>query len=303
MNQNANLTANLKDNSISNFTANFKLGCAVWAYKGWVGDFYPAGSRSSEFLHLYSHRLTAVEGNTTFYAVPDADTIARWVAETPDDFEFCLKLPRDLTHSGLLHSSIEGTLRFLEHMGRLGDKLGPVFAQLPPHYSPDSFGDLTAFLEALPQDKSFALEVRHPDWFRSPHAERLTAVLQELGVGRVLLDSRPVYDSADDPQLQSDRRKPELPLQADVTADFSIVRFISHPSRPINLPFLQEWVSLLETWLRRGTRVYFFVHCPIEDNSPGTARHFQQMLEAEGVRVPPLPWEAVEQPPLQLSLF
>lgn len=283
--------------------ANLKIGCAVWAYKGWVGDFYPPGSRASEFLHLYSRRFPTVEGNTTFYAIPDADTIARWVAETPDNFEFCLKLPRELTHGGLLHSSIEGTLRFLEQMEGLGPKLGPVFAQLPPHYSPECLGDLTEFLEALPQDKSFALEVRHPDWFRSPHAENLTAVLQELGVGRVLLDSRPVYEGEDDPQFYSDRRKPELPLQPDVTANFTFVRFISHPRRSQNLPFLQDWASILDQWLHRGTQVYFFVHCPMEDNSPGTARHFQQMLESQGVPVPPLPWESLEQPPLQLSLF
>lgn len=286
-----------------NTNANLKIGCAVWAYKGWVGDFYPTGSRASEFLYLYSRRFTIVEGNTTFYAVPDADTIARWVDQTPDNFEFCLKLPRELTHSGLLHSSIEGTLRFLEQMEGLGSKLGPVFAQLPPHYSPEYLADLTEFLEALPQDKSFALEVRHPDWFRSPHAEDLTAVLQELGVGRVLLDTRPVYQSPDDPQSDSDRRKPELPLNLDVTTNFTFVRLISHPSRAQNLPFLEEWATTVERWLHRGTQVYFFVHCPIEDNSPGTARHFQKMLELQGVSVPPLPWESIEQPPLQLSLF
>lgn len=31
---------------------NFSIGCAVWAYKGWVGEFYPPESRPSEFLQL-----------------------------------------------------------------------------------------------------------------------------------------------------------------------------------------------------------------------------------------------------------
>ncbi|EAW38849.1 hypothetical protein [Lyngbya sp. PCC 8106] len=31
----------------------FFLGCAVWAYKDWIGDFYPPGSRSTDFLKLY----------------------------------------------------------------------------------------------------------------------------------------------------------------------------------------------------------------------------------------------------------
>ncbi len=62
---------------------NLRLGCAVWSYKVWVGDFYPLGSRTTEFLRLYSQRLTTVEGNTTFYAIPDQNTLARSLAETP----------------------------------------------------------------------------------------------------------------------------------------------------------------------------------------------------------------------------
>ncbi|MGA1475539.1 MAG: DUF72 domain-containing protein, partial [Prochlorothrix sp.] len=61
----------------------FYLGCAVWAYRPWVGEFYPPQSQSRDFLSLYGDRLTAVEGNTTFYSVPDAGTVQRWVEQTP----------------------------------------------------------------------------------------------------------------------------------------------------------------------------------------------------------------------------
>lgn len=71
----------------------FWLGCAVWSYKGWVGDFYPTGSRPRDFLSLYSERLNAVEGNTTFYAVPDEKTVHKWVSQTPAIFKFCPKFP------------------------------------------------------------------------------------------------------------------------------------------------------------------------------------------------------------------
>lgn len=56
---------------------NFYIGCAVWAFKDWVGEFYPSKSRASDFLSLYSRHLTTVEGNTTFYSVPNADMIKR----------------------------------------------------------------------------------------------------------------------------------------------------------------------------------------------------------------------------------
>jgi uncharacterized protein YecE (DUF72 family) len=283
---------------------NFFLGCAVWSYKGWVGDFYPPDSRQADFLRLYSRRLTAVEGNTTFYAVPDAETVARWAAETPPGFAFCPKLPRDLTHKSVLRPSIPGALQFLQQMQGLGDRLGPIFAQLPPHYGPLLLDDLTAFLSAWPRDEApLALEVRHRDWFREPHAGVLTGLLEELGVGRVLLDTRPIYNAPDDRQIHSERRKPKLPLQPCVTAPFSLVRFISHPHWEYSRSFLEEWVGLVDRWLRQGVQIYFFVHCPVEARSPGTARHFQQLLEQRGVPVPPLPWNTLAPPPAQLSLF
>lgn len=283
---------------------NFFLGCAVWSYKGWVGNFYPAKSRQSDFLRLYSQRLTTVEGNTTFYAIPDKNTVARWAEQTPPEFQFCLKLPKDLTHKGLLQPSIPGALNFLEQMRGLDDRLGPIFAQLPPSYSPELYDDLSNFLTAWPRSEApLALEVRHRDWFKKPHAEKLTNLLQNLGVGRVLLDSRPIYSGANDPQVQLERRKPQLPLQPSITTSFSLIRFISHPNKEVNQPFLTEWVTQIKEWLDRGTRIYFFVHCPIEENSPHTARYFQELLEKNGVAVPPLPWNDIDGTATQLSLF
>jgi uncharacterized protein YecE (DUF72 family) len=179
-----------------------------------------------------------------------------------------------------------------------------VFAQLPPSYSPALLDDLIAFLTAWPrQDAPLALEVRHRDWFQEPDASQLTALLERLGVGRVLLDSRPIYSGEDDPQLASERRKPQLPVQFSVTAPFSLIRFISHPQLSVNERFLAEWVMQIQQWLQTGVRVYFFVHCPTEERSPGNARYFQQLLEQSSVPVPPLPWNHLHQPPNQLNLW
>jgi len=285
-------------------TQNFFLGCAVWAYKGWLGDFFPAGSRAADFLRLYSQRLTAVEINATFYGVPSRDTVTRWAAETPPGFQFCPKLPRDLTHTGLLQPSIPGALQFGQLMQGLGDRLGPIFAQLPPQYGPTMINDLSAFLSAWPRHEiPLAVEVRHPDWFCEPHAHALISLLENLGVGRVLLDTRPIYEGPDDPQIGIERRKPKLPLQPTVTAPFSLVRFISHPQRESNNSFIEKWLAYIEQWLSQGTRIYFFVHCPIEEHSPGTARYFQQRLEQRKIPIPSLPWDSIKSAPTQLSLF
>jgi uncharacterized protein YecE (DUF72 family) len=219
-----------------------------------------------------------------------------------------LKLPRTITHDGLLAPHIPDALWFIERMQGLGDRLGPFFAQLPPQYGPPQFADLTTFLTALPRHThDFALEVRHRDWFQPVHTQRLNHLLEQLGIGRVLLDTRPIYDCPDDPQVASERKKPRLPLQPTVTAPFSLVRYISHPDRDFNLNYLQEWASILAPWQRQGTRLYVFVHCPVEARSPANARLFQATLEKQGLDVPPLPWNLlpVDPPPPteQLRLF
>ena len=281
----------------------FLIGCAVWAYKGWVGEFYPPGTRTNEYLSLYNRRFTTVEGNTTFYAVPNPETVTRWVQQTPPNFEFCLKLPRDITHQKLLTPNIPQALAFLDRMRPLGNRLGAIFAQLPPSYSPTLLDDLQTFLEAWPHhDVPLALEVRHQQWFTEPHSSNLTELLTNLEVGRVLLDTRPVYSGEDDPQLTSERRKPQLPVQFSVTTNFTLIRFISHPRLSMNEEFMKEWVNYIQQWLNKGIKVYLFIHCPIEDVSPQNARYFQQLLTENGVEIPPLPWDSLSNSN-QLSLW
>ena len=126
------------------------IGCPVWAYKPWVGSFFPEGTKPSAFLREYTRRLTTVEGNTTFYAVPSEETLAGWAAEMPKGFHFCPKLPRFISHSGNLASGIEEAQQFTQRMQGLGDRLGPMFLQLPPRYGPSKMDDLREFLAAWP---------------------------------------------------------------------------------------------------------------------------------------------------------
>jgi uncharacterized protein YecE (DUF72 family) len=148
-----------------------------------------------------------------------------------------------------------------------------------------------------------AVEVRHPGWFREPAGGRLNTLLARLGLGRVMLDTRPVYDGADDPQETSTRRKPRLPLDPRVTSGVAFVRLITHPERARNRPFLEVWAERVDGWLRDGVQVWFFMHCPVEDRSPGTARLFQSLLEARGAPVPPLAWDELPAQPTQIGLF
>lgn len=283
---------------------NFYLGCAVWSHKEWVGNLYPPKSKSSDFLSLYSRRFTTVEGNTTFYAIPSAATIEKWVAQTPIGFKFCPKLYRQITHQGLLTPSLRDALSFLSRMSDLGDRLGTIFIQLPPSYSPDYLADLTEFLTACSESSlALALEVRHLDWFEEQYSDRLNSLLNKLNIAKVSLDTRPIYNCPDDPQLGSKRRKPEVPLQTFITGDTGFIRFISHPEQKYNQSYLEKWAIDVNIWLKQGKTIYFLVHCPQELYSPAKAKYFFSLLKKQNDALPNLPWNEIEPQPTQLKLF
>ncbi|MEM9136000.1 MAG: DUF72 domain-containing protein [Cyanobacteria bacterium P01_F01_bin.42] len=282
----------------------FRLGCAIWAYKGWIGDFYPTGSPASQLLRLYGDRFSTVECNATFYSVPSPETVAKWADTVPDGFKFCPKFPRAVTHQGALLPRLADALAFLELMQGLGEHLGPLFIQLPPSYGPRSLPDLSEFLRGLPtKTVQIALEVRHPDWFVSPSHGTLTHLLKSLRVGQGLLDSRPMYETSGDPQRNSPRRKPKVPLLPQLTAPFTLVRFISHPVLAENERFMDTWIAPIRQWMDNSREVYVFMHCPVEENSPRHAKHLHTKLMQAQIPLPMLPWDTLEQQPAQLDLF
>lgn len=287
----------------------FRMGCAMWAFKGWAGGLYPLRANPSDFLKLYVERLTTVEGNTTFYAIPSQDTVNKWAQEMPSGFHFCPKLPRALTHEGPIKGRAKDGLQFQARMMGLGDRLGPSFLQLPPDYGPDMLEDLDGFLSSGWDLRASPLtvEVRHPAWFEAEHSKRLDHCLRRHGAGRVCLDARPVYEcpAEPDPFEGCERRKPYLPVKPTVTSDYAFIRYISHPNMTWNEGYLGQWASWIERRMAMGTQIYFFVHCPQEERSPDILRTFQRLLEERGVEVPPLPWDVVKvtDPGGQLPLF
>jgi uncharacterized protein YecE (DUF72 family) len=198
-------------------------------------------------------------------------------------------------------------LAFIERVQPLGDRLGCIFAQLPPNYSPAYCEDLKHFFQELlnvaKSPVQLGVEVRHPQWFEPAHHRQLNQFLTAHNLSKVLLDTRPIYNCPDNPQALSHRQKPNLPLYPDLTNHLAIVRFISHPNPQYNEKYLNEWSQHIQQWWSSGKSIYFFIHCPIEDHSPTTTKYFQEKLQNTGITISPLPWQQLPPAPQQLSLF
>ncbi len=264
--------------------SNIYVGCAIWGYRPWIGTWLPAKTSSSELLQAYSQRLTMVEINATFYAIPDAQTISRWLSETPATFRFCPKVPRSISHSGALQHTQAETKLFCERMRLFEDRLGGIFLQLPPHYGPERSADLAQWLEQWPRDLPLAVEVRHGGWYQAQATEQLDARLRSCGHSRVIIDSRAIYTgSAADPAVQSARRKkPHVPLLRRTTARWALIRFMGHPDLAIDQPLLEEWADWLIVQQAAGMTLYVAMHCPLEEQSPVMCYRLAEVLERRG---------------------
>ncbi|HVN16106.1 MAG TPA: DUF72 domain-containing protein [Anaerolineales bacterium] len=274
------------------------LGCPIWSFKGWVGNFYPKGTKPADFLREYARRLTTIEGNTTFYAVPAQKTIESWLSETPETFRFCPKIPKAISHEGKLADYVDRAIQFAEIMSQLGSRLGPMFLQLPPKYSPTLLADLTTFLEAWPREFKLAVEVRHLDWFDSPYHETLNQLLSEHNMARVVIDTRPIRSLDGDKILEGSvyqtllearARKPNVPILPERTADFVFLRYIGHPQMEVNAPLLDEWGSYIASELRAGADAFVFCHSPDNMLAPYLCRELHQRI-AQEIDIPSLPW-------------
>ncbi|GCE24541.1 hypothetical protein KDA_00250 [Dictyobacter alpinus] len=273
----------------------FYIGCPMWGYKEWVGEFFPARTPQGDFLHLYSRKLSTVEGNTVFYAMPSVETVTRWVQETPNSFRFCPKVLRSISHEGLLSQQKSETLTFVDRMQEFGERLGPIFLQLPPFFGPSQIDQLQAWLDFWPAEVRLAVEVRHPDFYKEPHIGALNELLRQHRAARVIMDTRPIRTGTpkEQKELQARERKPHLPVHITTTTDFAFVRYIGHPSMEINAPLLDFWARQLADWYKQGLTIYAFCHCPYEAHSPEICYQLYQRVRAF-ISLPPLTWKPEE---------
>lgn len=295
---------------MSDLSPRLILGCPLWAEPDWRGALYSAGADADQRLYEYAKVFGAVEGNTTFYALPPLDTVRRWASLLPANFHFCAKLPREVSHGDRLDANHPELLRFFRHMAPLEQRLGPIWLQLPASFSPLQLDQLQAFLDALPGDYRYAVEVRHLDFFRKDdHERRLNRLLHGRGVERTIFDSRGLFASGntDVATLDAQQKKPRLPVHAIALGQQPTVRFIAGMDNQQSLRWLEPWVTKCVQWLEEGRSPIMFMHTPDNNLAPELARLFHAQLAQRIAELPPMaPWPGeleAQQAPQQSALF
>ncbi len=253
---------------------NYYLGLPAWAFPAWKDRYF---TDEPTRLASYSTVFNAVEGNTTFYRVPDDTTVRRWrdaVAERA--FHFCFKLPRDVTHER--NPDLGALERFLTAIEPLRRSMGPLFLQFPATVGPAQIKRFLPVFEAVEERHEFVIEVRHRAFFDEP--ELLEPLLEQYSAGRVMLDSRPLYegDRSHPEVLDALHEKPALAVLPTVYNDIAFIRLILHPDIVSNKRYIDEWAGRVAQYLDEGVQTYMMIHCPNNLHCPPLALEFHETL-------------------------
>lgn len=258
------------------------LGVPMFANPAWRGTLFTRRPKPNDSLRQYASVFNSVEGNNTFYGLPSTETIQLWRQTVPDDFRFCLKIPRTISHESDLGrtETLDSTRSFLEQLEPLRDRIARVLVQLPPSFDGTRFTELADYLQRLPDHWKYAVEPRHLHFFEQPYEADFLALLRERDVSRCLFDTSTLHDARSvDPHLkEAQRKKPRLPRRTSVTNDEPMIRFIGLDDLPATIPALRWLADIVANWIQQGRRPFVFIHTPNDAFAPQFARAFHEHL-------------------------
>jgi len=223
-----------------------------------------------------------VELDNTFYGTPALSTVKNWYARTPPGFIFAAKVPQVITHEKVLAGCEADLHQFLETMGALGEKLGPLLFQFG-YFSSSTFRSgaeflerLRPFLERLPQDFHYVVEIRNKYWLNA----EFTELLREHQVALALIDQSWM------PRPWEMKEKLDL-----ITADFTYVRWlgdrkaIEEQTKSWDKTIIDRrgdlvhWAELFRQFVARNLKVFAYANNHYAGHGPDTVRLFGKLFD------------------------
>lgn len=234
-----------------------RIGTSGWVYKHWRGLFYPQELRQEQWFDHYAAHFDTVEINNSFYRLPSATAFAAWREQAPTGFVYAVKASRFLTHLKKLKDPEEPICRFFERADHLGQTLGPVLYQLPPHWQLN-LPRFEHFLASLPQGYLHVVEFRDPSWL----TEDVFKLMERYAVAHCIHDMRPL----------------EVPLR--VTAAAVYLRFHGYPKYGGDYEevTLESWARHIDQWHSQQLNVFVYFNNDIGGYALNNAQTLKRLL-------------------------
>lgn len=166
----------------------FRIGTSGIVVPG-SKESFPAEFRQKSRLNYYSSLFNTLEINSTFRKIPMLSTFEKWRVDVPEEFQFTLKLWREVTHIKGLNADLENIDLFLKAANHIGEKKGCLLVQFPGSITIEYSKQVEGILERLQQldhENKWrkAVEFRSVTWYIKETYE----ILEEFNSSMVLHD-------------------------------------------------------------------------------------------------------------------
>jgi len=280
------------------FPPNLLVGTSSWSSRDWCGSFYPESIEAGDMIRAYSQQLPTVEIDATWHHMPSRTMVDAWKSRTPAGFVFAAKVPKIISHDKYLEDCEQDLKEFLTIMARLEDKLGPLILQFPYvakgkdpreyETGEDFLARLTKFVDLLPSEFKWGVEMRNPKWLRT----ELLDTLRSRNVALVFID---YYTMDPLPKLA---RRPEV-----FTAPFAYIRFLGNHKEMDNAVKracesgarksdwesllvdrtrqMEQWISPIKSLVAKQVPTYVYFNNHYAGYAPGSVELFSRLFNSD----------------------
>ena len=241
------------------------VGCAKWGRKEWIGKIYPKGIKEKDFLEEYARHYNSIELNASSYKFPTPAQVTGWSSKVHrDDFKFCPKAHQSLSFPKTSPNKPRQTADFVNNIRSFGKMLGPVFITIKSSFKEADLSEFLSWLETLPKDVSFFVELRDPAFFSNDKFQKtFFDALRKVEVGAVITDTA---------------GRPDV-LHMQLTLPKTFIRFVGNSLHPTDYTRIDNWVTRIKKWLDGGIEeIYFFMHMHDEGKSPELSQYLVEQL-------------------------
>ena len=269
------------------------VGIGSWTDKEYKGLLYPKGLPDNERLATYATWFDHVELNSSYHRLPPRAYVENWVKQTPADFVFDFKLPREFSQdpeqsgrSEKLVGALLGVARPLLDAG----KLGTFFLVLPPSFGPEKnrLEELEP-LGAKLQPHLLAVELRHNGWLDGGQRERTLDFFRAQRLVWIAVDMPRIADSTIMPPVDevTNPRLAYLRLHGRRPDWFELETQEEKHTYAYSASELNEIAGRVRALAKKAECVHVVANNHAQDFAPKTALALQQLLGVARKRTAP----------------
>lgn len=244
--------------------ASVLIGTSGWMYKHWNRHFYPKDVKGTDQLPYFAKHFDTVEINSTFYRLPQKQSVKKWTENTPKNFKFAVKLNNYLTHSKklIIDEKSKRTIKsFFDVIKPIKEKAPAVLIQIQPSFKVNlkRLDDFLGELKPYGTDLDYCFEPRHKSWF----SEDLYKILDKHKTGFVI----GTYPGKLDPPYP-------------VTGNVVYVRYHATPEEPAYTEKeLDGWAEYIASLQNKVERIFVYFNNDFEGWAITNAQYLKKALK------------------------